>query len=196
MEIQIEVHHIKTAENQSKILNCKTGQRKKRHIIFKRARVRQSWMFARSHRIQRAAHLFARSAMLGLRCLARALSSWPCRCCSLGLSIAAAPFVVEYMFEALSLHQLQHLSSMVAALGLQGGGLSSCGAQAWLLCGVFPGQGSNLCPLHQQMNSYPLQTNRLNGCLPSGGLATPTHLCGYTEDHSGTMPMPASNRDT
>ena len=25
MEIQIEVHHIKTAENQSKILNCKTG---------------------------------------------------------------------------------------------------------------------------------------------------------------------------
>ena len=37
--------------------------------------------------------------------------------------------------------------------------LSSCGAWAWfhLPCGVFPEQGSNLCPLHWQAESQPLE---------------------------------------
>ena len=37
-------------------------------------------------------------------------------------------------------------------------GLSSCVAHRLscsTVCGIFPGQGSNLCPLHWQMNSYP-----------------------------------------
>ena len=37
-------------------------------------------------------------------------------------------------------------------------GLNSCvahGLSCSSVCGIFPVQGSNLCPLHWQMNSYP-----------------------------------------
>ena len=37
-------------------------------------------------------------------------------------------------------------------------GLNSCvahGLSCSTVCGIFPVQGSNLCPLHWQMNSYP-----------------------------------------
>ena len=41
-------------------------------------------------------------------------------------------------------------------------GLSNCGSQAYLLraCGIFPPQGSNPCPLHWQVDSYPLHHQR------------------------------------
>ena len=37
-------------------------------------------------------------------------------------------------------------------------GISGCGAPAYysMACGIFPIQGSNLCPLHCKANSYPL----------------------------------------
>ena len=158
-------------------------------------------MFVRNHGIQRAVHLCVLLAPLGLCRLVQAFSSWPCRCYSW----------VQY-------RGFPSWRPLLWSTGSRQSAFVSCGTWAqWSLLlgsrvvgsvavvhrlscsvarGIFPDQGLNLCPLHRQTHSYPLQTYRLNGCLPSGGLTTPTHLCGYIEDHSGTMPMPASNTDT
>jgi len=146
-------------------------------------------------------HLCVLLAVLGLRRLMLAFSSWPCR---------------RYSW-------VQHRGfpspqPLLWSTGSRHSAFVSCGTWAqWLLLlgsrvvgsvavvhrlscsvarGIFPDQELNLCPLHWQTHTYPLQTYRLNGCLPSGGLSTPTHLCGYIEDHLGSMPMPASNTDT
>ena len=153
-------------------------------------------MFVRNHGTQRAVYLFALLATLGLRCLVWIFSSWACGCHSW----------VQY-WDFASQGPL-----LLWSTGLRHSASISCGTWAqWLLLlgsrvvswvdscsatrGIFPDQGSNLCPLHWQMNSYPLQIYRLSGCLPSGRLTTPTHPCGYIEDHSGTVAMPAPNRD-
>ena len=76
--------------------------------------------------------------VLGLRCRAQAFSScseWASRCGDF------------------SHRRAQALGSVNAALGL------SCPA----VCVVFPNQGSNLCPLHWQMDSSPLDNQ---GSLP------------------------------
>ena len=48
-------------------------------------------------------------------------------------------------------------ASLVAEHRLQTRRLSSCGSRAQLLCGIFPDQGSNPCPLHWQADSQPLR---------------------------------------
>ena len=70
---------------------------------------------------------------MGLCCCRRAFSS----CGEWGLLfIAVASLVVE--------HGLQSTGSVVVAQGL------SCSAA----CGTFPDQGTNLCPLHWQADSF------------------------------------------
>ena len=51
-----------------------------------------------------------------------------------------------WWFLLLQEHRLQSMGSVVVAFGEQ----LSCSSA----CGIFPYQGSNLCPLHWQMNSY------------------------------------------
>ena len=66
----------------------------------------------------------------------------------------AASFAVEPRLQTHSSTWAQYLwlpgstarASVIVVLGL---GCSTT-------CGIFPGQGSNLCPLHQQAHSYPL----------------------------------------
>ena len=58
------------------------------------------------------------------------------------------------------LQQLQYLSSVVAARGLQSTGSVVCGPWVQLLQGIWnlPGPGSNQCPLHWKADFYPLCT--------------------------------------
>ena len=88
------------------------------------------------------------SAVLGLRCCARlsqvavVRAALPCRARSLVV-----------------------LASLVPSTGPGHIGFSSCSAGSIVVadglscseaCGIFPAQGSNLCPLHWQADSYPL----------------------------------------
>ena len=63
-----------------------------------------------------------------------------------GFLIAVASLVAENRLQACGLQQLQPMGSVVVALGL------SCS----IACGIFLDQGSNLCALHLQTDSYPL----------------------------------------
>ena len=86
-------------------------------------------------------------AALGLCCCPQAFSS----CCERGLLFVAvrgllnavASLVAKHRLKVHSLQQLWHTGSVVMAHGL------SCSAA----CGIFPDQGSNLCPLHWQADS-------------------------------------------
>ena len=60
-----------------------------------------------------------------------------------GLLTAVASLVAEHGLQAHGLQQLWHAGSVVVVHGL------SCSAA----CGIFPDQGSNLCPLHWQEDS-------------------------------------------
>ena len=78
-------------------------------------------------------------------------------------------------------------------------GFSSCGAQAWLLCSIcnLLDQGLNLCPLHWQVDSYPLYHQGSPLCLtsdvPSSREDFPeevqkTGLCAPNEEGPGWIP--------
>ena len=62
-----------------------------------------------------------------------------------GLLIALASLVAEHGLETHRLQQLQHEGSAVVHW-------LSCSTA----CGIFPNEGSNTCPLHWQMDYYPL----------------------------------------
>ena len=65
-------------------------------------------------------------------------------CCTARASlVAVASLVAEHGLQARGLQQLWHAGSVVVAHGL-------CCSTA---CGIFPDQGSNLCPLHWQADS-------------------------------------------
>ena len=63
------------------------------------------------------------------------------------LLTAVASLVAEHGLQARGLQQLQHAGSVVVAHRL------SCST----VCGIFPDQGSNPCPLHWQADSQPLR---------------------------------------
>ena len=98
-------------------------------------------------------------AVLGLRCCARAFSS--CGEQGLlfvavsGLLTAVASLVVEHRLKAHRIQQFQHAGSVVVARGLQSAGsvVVVHGLSCSAACGIFPDQGSNLCPLHWQVDS-------------------------------------------
>ena len=104
-------------------------------------------------------YLFLFLAVLGLRCCAQAFSS-----CSergllfivvCGLLIFVASLVGEHGLQAHGLQQLWHTGSVAVARRLQ----SACSVvvahrlSCSAACGIFPGQGSNLCALHWQADS-------------------------------------------
>ena len=62
-----------------------------------------------------------------------------------GLLIAVASLVAEHRLGACRPQKFQLASPRAQAQKLWGTG-----------CGIYPDQGSNLCPLHWQMDSYPL----------------------------------------
>ena len=72
---------------------------------------------------------------------------------ALGLLVAAASLALESR-----LQWLQHTGSVVAAFQLWGTGLAvvAFGLSCPAACSIFPDQGLNQCPLHWQVNSYPL----------------------------------------
>ena len=75
-----------------------------------------------------------------------------------GLLIAVASLVVEHGLQVCGLQQLWHVGSVVVAHGLQSTGsvVVVHGLSCSAACGIFPDQGSNLCPLHWQADSQPL----------------------------------------
>ena len=101
--------------------------------------------------------------VLGLRCCVWAFSSWTKRgllfLAVRGLLIAVASLVAEHGVQVRGLHQLWHAGSVVVARGLQSAGSVvvehrlSCSTA----CGIFPDQGLNPRPLHQQADSQPLR---------------------------------------
>ena len=107
-------------------------------------------------------YLFLFLAVLGLRCCARAFSSWG----EQGLLFVVLQGYSLLRYAGFSLRWLLLLRST----GSRRAGFSSCGAWAQQLwsagsvvvahrlscstaCGIFPGQGSNPCPLHWQADS-------------------------------------------
>ena len=98
-------------------------------------------------------------AALGLRCYLRAFSSCGERGLLLvvvhGLLIVEAPLVGEHGLQVHGLQQLWHVGSVVVAHGLQSTGsvVVARGLSCSAACGIFPDQGSNLCPLHWQPDS-------------------------------------------
>ena len=85
--------------------------------------------------------LWLRRAGATLRCGARASQCSGFSCCG------------ARALGARGLQQLHQASSVAVARGLSSHGtralehrLSSCGARAWLLCGIFPDQGLNCVP--------------------------------------------------
>ena len=71
------------------------------------------------------------------------------------LLIAVASLVVKHRLQACGLQQLWHMGSVVVAHGLQSAGsvVVAHGLSCSAACGIFPDQGSNLCPLHWQVDS-------------------------------------------
>ena len=61
------------------------------------------------------------------------------------LTVVPSP-VARHRLQAHGLQSLQHPGSVVVMPGL------NCS----MACGIFSHQGSNLCPLHWQVDSYPL----------------------------------------
>ena len=102
-------------------------------------------------------------AVLGLRCCARAFSScgeWGLLFVAVrGLLIAVSLVAVaEHRLQVHGLQQLWHVGSVVVVRGHQGSGsvVVAYGLSCSAACGIFPDQGSNLCLLHWQADSYPL----------------------------------------
>ena len=96
---------------------------------------------------------------LGLRCCAWAFSSCSERGLLFivvhGLLIVVASLVAEHGLQAHRLQQLWLSGSLVVARGLQSAGsvVVAHGLSCSTACGIFPDQGSNLCPLHWQADS-------------------------------------------
>ena len=103
-------------------------------------------------------YLFIFLAALGLRCCVRAFSS----SCEQGLLfvvvrellLAVASLVAQHRLQARGLQQLWHAGSVVVAHGLQNAGsvVVAHRLSCSVACGIFPDQGSNLCPLHWQVD--------------------------------------------
>ena len=95
-------------------------------------------------------------AVLGLCCCTCAFSSCGERgllfVAVRGLLIVVASLVVEHGLQARGLRQLWHMGSVVVARRLQSTGsvVVAHGLSCSEACEIFPGQGSNLCPLHWQ----------------------------------------------
>ena len=83
------------------------------------------------------------------------------------------------------LQQLQHVGSVVVAHGLQNAGsvVVAHGLSCSAACGIFPDQGSNLCPLHWQVDSQPLRhqgsPSSVTLFVPSKLLIQETSSCHY-----------------
>ena len=107
-------------------------------------------------------YLFLFLAALGLCCCARAFSScseWePLLAVVHGPLIAVAPPIAEHGLQARGLQQLWHAGSAAVARGLQSAGsaVMAHGSCCSAVCGILPDQGSNLCPLHWQVDFQPL----------------------------------------
>ena len=125
-------------------------------------------------------------AARGLRCCIQAFST--CGKQGLlffvvcGLLIVVASLAVEHRLQTCRPQQLWHTGLVVATFRVQSAGLSSCGTWAWQLllsgsrvqaqqlwcaglscsvtCGILSDQGLNPCPLHWQVDSYPLYHER------------------------------------
>ena len=69
-------------------------------------------------------------------------------------------------------HRLQRLGSVAAVHG------RNCS----LACGIFPDQGSNLCPLHWQADPYPLHHQGSPALVTS----SPSRGCDHSEDRSAS----------
>ena len=97
--------------------------------------------------------------LLGLRCCTWAFSTcgkWGLLFIAVyGLLIVVASLVAEHGLQARRLRQLQHAGSVVVAHGLWSTGsvFVAHGLSCSMACGIFPDQGSNLCPLHWQADS-------------------------------------------
>ena len=94
------------------------------------------------------------------------------------LVVAASPVAGQRLWDYW-LQQLWHMGSVLAPPGLSSAdplvvlhGLSCCAA-----CGIFPDQGSNPCPQHQQADSSPL-------CPPQRA-GTTLQLSALASHHSG-----------
>ena len=105
---------------------------------------------------------FFGGCVLGLHCCAQAFSSCGQRgllfIAVRSLLIAVASPVAGHRLQACGLQQLWHAGSVVVAHGLQSAGsvVVAHGLSCSAACGIFPDQGSNLCPLHWQADSQPL----------------------------------------
>ena len=90
--------------------------------------------------------------VLGLHCCAWAFSSCgergPVFVAIHGLLIAMASLVVEHRLSAHGLQYLQRTDSIAVArlLSSLGSVVVVCGLSCSEACGIFPDQGSNLCP--------------------------------------------------
>ena len=102
-----------------------------------------------------------RRATATLHCLERASHCGSFSCCRAWALSTRASVVVA--------HGLQSAGSVVVACGLQSAGsvVVVHGLSCSVACGIFLDQGSNPCPLHWQVDSYPL---RHQGSPPSGFL--------------------------
>ena len=100
-----------------------------------------SWRESNSKRVHSLSYLIFKNQFLFL-------ASLSLRYCVgfLWLWRTGASLVAEHGLQAGRLQQLQPVSSAVVTHSL------SCPAA----CGIFPDQGSNLCPLHWQADSQPL----------------------------------------
>ena len=110
-------------------------------------------------------NLLAYSFILGLHCCTWAFSGcreWRLLCVVVHSSLtAAASLAAEHRFLVHKLQQLRLPGSRAWAQELWFEDFSCS-----MLCGIFPDQGSNLCPLHWQVDSYPLHHwGSPSGCL-------------------------------
>ena len=110
-------------------------------------------------------------AVVGLCCFVLAFSSYGewglvfvvvC-----GLLLAEASLAVEHGLQAHRLQQLQHTGSVLVACRLLS--TDSVAVVHRLSCfaarGIFLDQGSNLCPLHWQADSFPLHYREIQNCF-------------------------------
>ena len=104
-------------------------------------------------------YLYLVLAVLGLRCCTWAFSSCSERgllfVVAHGFLIAVASLVAEHGLQARWLQQLRHVGSVVVTRRLQSTGsvVVAHGLSCSAACGTFLDQGSNLCPLHWQVDS-------------------------------------------
>ena len=95
--------------------------------------------------------------MRGLSLVAASGGHSSSRCAGLSLlrPLTIAPLTIAVSLVAK--HRLRRAGSVIVAHGL------SCSAA----CGIFPDQGSNLCPLHWQADSQPLSHQGSPYCVNS-----------------------------